>query len=790
MLRTTRRKLLRAGGALSIAGLAGCTGDVLDSGSSPSAKTAVAAEWSVLRARLYDSLALGLAGERGASAAVARDAFARFEQAGGEWGAHTVLERTSEDHYEGFERALRTLADADDLGKLVDATADGDDHLRAAQRALAGDATVRTLDLVVFAARLQNVAVLTGAGAFGAAARVGRRVESAFADAAVRNDLDDATRDAFETALSEATSAATTRDAQAATEQASAGFDAAVEGAYRVAPAASVAGAGHLAGLQARAFDASALAAMGGPSTAFAHASVLNGYRARVHDAARLFDRGAADAAGQVVEAIFADFEGASAHDALESAAPDAYHGFEEDGLGALQTAIDEGDADAVHAAVETVDRNLLAGVEALGTGVEPAVLQAGFFRARLADAGERYRAGDRSAAAAVAQGLFEAFEANAADFHETLEDADHDLYERFEETHLAGLVDAFEQGDDTAVENHLAGALDALLAFEASVGTPAQVSGAEAGFMAARAFDAAAHAAHDEYGRAEAILQGAFEHFENGAGGFHEAAEHADHERYEQFEAALADASSAAADGGDVRAAVRAFDGQAVETVYAVVAGAGGTDAEESARVVDRTATAFADSRVEQLVADAHQSSGQRLSTALDDLAGAYQDGDGVRDATHAFANAARQAEFAVVGAVEKAPDGTAESGRNDQLSGGPNVVDGVPSDADHVVEMTAVAFEPAELTVSAGDTVAWKHVGGEPHSVTAYGDELPEGAAYWASGGFDDEDAAVEGWEAGEGTVQSGQSFVHTFETAGEHAYYCIPHEAAGMVGTVVVE
>ncbi|WP_240938245.1 plastocyanin/azurin family copper-binding protein, partial [Haloarcula rubripromontorii] len=104
--------------------------------------------------------------------------------------------------------------------------------------------------------------------------------------------------------------------------------------------------------------------------------------------------------------------------------------------------------------------------------------------------------------------------------------------------------------------------------------------------------------------------------------------------------------------------------------------------------------------------------------------------------------------------------------------------------------VDMQAVAFNPEELTVSVGDKVAWKHAGGEAHNVVAYEEELPEGATYWASGGFESESAAREGWENGKGAVQSGQSYVHTFETAGEHGYFCVPHEAAGMVGTVVVE
>nr|WP_241658490.1 plastocyanin/azurin family copper-binding protein [Halorubrum sp. BOL3-1] len=102
----------------------------------------------------------------------------------------------------------------------------------------------------------------------------------------------------------------------------------------------------------------------------------------------------------------------------------------------------------------------------------------------------------------------------------------------------------------------------------------------------------------------------------------------------------------------------------------------------------------------------------------------------------------------------------------------------------------MNAVAFEPERLTVSPGDTVAWAHNAGEPHNVVAHADEIPETADYWASGGFESEEAARTGWENGEGAVQSGQSYVRTFETAGTHEYFCVPHEAAGMVGSVTVE
>lgn len=108
--------------------------------------------------------------------------------------------------------------------------------------------------------------------------------------------------------------------------------------------------------------------------------------------------------------------------------------------------------------------------------------------------------------------------------------------------------------------------------------------------------------------------------------------------------------------------------------------------------------------------------------------------------------------------------------------------------TETDLTVEMTdELAFEPAELAVSVGETVTWETTGSVAHSVTAYGAQLPEGATYFASGGFDSADAAREGYP--EGSVESGETYSHTFETDGEFPYFCIPHESS-MRGTVVVE
>jgi plastocyanin len=55
-------------------------------------------------------------------------------------------------------------------------------------------------------------------------------------------------------------------------------------------------------------------------------------------------------------------------------------------------------------------------------------------------------------------------------------------------------------------------------------------------------------------------------------------------------------------------------------------------------------------------------------------------------------------------------------------------------------------LAFAPKKVEVEAGTTVTWKNVGSIGHSVTAYEDDIPDDADYWASGGFDSEQAAKD--------------------------------------------
>jgi plastocyanin len=110
--------------------------------------------------------------------------------------------------------------------------------------------------------------------------------------------------------------------------------------------------------------------------------------------------------------------------------------------------------------------------------------------------------------------------------------------------------------------------------------------------------------------------------------------------------------------------------------------------------------------------------------------------------------------------------------------------------SDADFDIGMSQNSFLPDEYEVPVGETVVWGNNGSRGHTVTAYERLLPEGADYFASGGYEDLETARNDWHSqGGGNIPPGETYEHTFEVPGRYGYLCIPHEPSGMVGTVVV-
>lgn len=105
--------------------------------------------------------------------------------------------------------------------------------------------------------------------------------------------------------------------------------------------------------------------------------------------------------------------------------------------------------------------------------------------------------------------------------------------------------------------------------------------------------------------------------------------------------------------------------------------------------------------------------------------------------------------------------------------------------------IGMSANAFRPDAYTATAGEPVIWENDGSRAHTVTAYDRGVPDGAAFFASGGFADESTARAAWTREEGgIIHPGERYEHRFEVAGRYYYFCVPHEPGGMVAELVVE
>ena len=93
--------------------------------------------------------------------------------------------------------------------------------------------------------------------------------------------------------------------------------------------------------------------------------------------------------------------------------------------------------------------------------------------------------------------------------------------------------------------------------------------------------------------------------------------------------------------------------------------------------------------------------------------------------------------------------------------------VIGGPAQAASHSVSAVDFQFSPATLTINVGDSVTWTNNASQtPHTATADG------------GSFDS------------GNLDPGQSYTHTFSSAGTFAYHCQYHQSQGMVGTIVVQ
>lgn len=111
-----------------------------------------------------------------------------------------------------------------------------------------------------------------------------------------------------------------------------------------------------------------------------------------------------------------------------------------------------------------------------------------------------------------------------------------------------------------------------------------------------------------------------------------------------------------------------------------------------------------------------------------------------------------------------------------------GPESVAGLEGTVGAVVTITdLLRFEPKLVEIQLGEVVEWNNISVLVHTVT--GDpslvqldgsaSLPPGATSFDSG-----------------NMEPDATFRHRFDVPGTYKYFCIPHEAAKMSGTVIVK
>ncbi|WP_236035653.1 plastocyanin/azurin family copper-binding protein [Haloarcula rubra] len=104
--------------------------------------------------------------------------------------------------------------------------------------------------------------------------------------------------------------------------------------------------------------------------------------------------------------------------------------------------------------------------------------------------------------------------------------------------------------------------------------------------------------------------------------------------------------------------------------------------------------------------------------------------------------------------------------------------------------VTMTGdLRFDPADVAIDPGQQVTWVNESGVPHTASAYGEGIPDEASYFASGGYESEQAVRQSTSA-KGFLERGETYSYTFDVTGTYQYFCLPHEESGMVGRVIVE
>ena len=111
-----------------------------------------------------------------------------------------------------------------------------------------------------------------------------------------------------------------------------------------------------------------------------------------------------------------------------------------------------------------------------------------------------------------------------------------------------------------------------------------------------------------------------------------------------------------------------------------------------------------------------------------------------------------------------------------------------GKTHDVNMVLEGSQYKYDPATLTIKAGDVVRWHNKSGGPHNVSFWSDSVPSGAAAVLQKNMPNQMAPLQS------PLETEQDAVYEVSFAGapkgEYKYYCLPHLALGMKAKLTVQ
>jgi plastocyanin len=111
-----------------------------------------------------------------------------------------------------------------------------------------------------------------------------------------------------------------------------------------------------------------------------------------------------------------------------------------------------------------------------------------------------------------------------------------------------------------------------------------------------------------------------------------------------------------------------------------------------------------------------------------------------------------------------------------------------GTAHDVNMVLDGSTYKYDPAELTIKAGDVINFHNKSGGPHNVSFWTDSIPSGAADVLKGAMPDQMAPLEGPLLTEQDAVYKVSFAGA--PTGQYKFYCLPHLALGMHGKITVQ